>query len=478
MKFNVPLFKEEKEKRPPISRAQRRKILRSKTLVKELLSIIHSYFPGLIGQLKSVEDPRYKSYTTFDIEIFLLERILAAIFSVDSMRSQTFDFNDENAIKNIAEILRRDELDELPHHDSMNNCFKKLKPSELEEIIRRMIIALTRRNTFNDSRVRGKYWQILIDGTTLCSFKRKHCDKCLFRRHKNKKGEVTHIEFYHNVLEAKLVLHENLVFSICTVFIENEDGIPSEAELFSPDYDEASQEQIKQDCELKAFYRLAEKLKSMFPRLPICITADGLYPCQQVFEICMNNNWRYILRFKKGCIPTLYDSYSRIRAESPIGQSFHMTVDNDVRLDYFYTNGLKYHDFTINLAECKDSSVEYAFLFITDLPVDRNNCESTVMYGRRRWRIENEGFKVQKKHGYYLKHMFSKNYNAIKIHYYLIQIAHAIGQLLEHGSNVMKVINLGKKQFRKALYEGFKSFVLTPDDLIDAEMPRKIRLIT
>ena len=476
MKEKVLQFEDKKERRPPISRAQRRAMLRSKLLLKDLLSIIHSYFPGLIFQLKNVEDPRHKSYTTFDIEIFLLERILAAIFSVDSMRSQTFDFNDETAINNIAEILRKDNLDELPCHDTINNCFKKLKPSELEQIIRSMIVALTRRNTFNDSRIRGKYWQVLIDGTTLSSFNKKHCDKCLFRRHKNKKGEVTYIEFYHNVLEAKLVLHENLVFSICTVFIENENGIPSEEELFSPDYDEPSNEKMKQDCELKAFYRLSTKLKDMFPRLPICITADGLYPCKQVFEICRENSWRYILRFKEGCIPTLYDSYNRLRTDCPPEHSFSITVDKK-RLNYFYATGLIYDDFTINLVECKDSSVEYAFLFITDLPVDRSNCESTVIYGRRRWRIENEGFKVQKKHGYYLKHMFSENYNAIKIHYYLIQIAHTICQLLEYGCDAMKILKLGKKQFHKALYECFKSFILTPVDLLDAEKPRKIRLM-
>jgi hypothetical protein len=239
---------EKNEKRSPIPRAERRKMLHSKSLMGDLLKVIHSYFPDLISQLKHVEDPRYKNYTTFDISVFLIERIMAAIFSIDSMSSQTDDFNDDNMIKNIAAILKQGALVELPCHDTINNCFKKLKPSELEEIIHKMIISLTRRNTFNNSRVRGKYWQILVDATTLCSFNHRHCDKCLFRRHKNKKGEVTYIEYYHYVLEAKLVLHENLVFSICTEFIENEGGIPSEEELFSPDYDEPSKERFKQDC--------------------------------------------------------------------------------------------------------------------------------------------------------------------------------------------------------------------------------------
>jgi hypothetical protein len=379
---------EEKEKRPSFSRAQRREMLRSKSLLKDLLSIIHNYFPSLITQLRKVEDPRDNSYTKFDIDVLLLERILAAIFSMDSMRSLTFNFNDETAINNIAEILKQDELTELPCQDTINNCFKKLNPSELEKIIQSMISALTRRNTFNDSRVRGKYWQILIDGTNLCSFNHRHCDKCLFRRHKNKKGEVTHIEYYHCVLEAKLVLHENLVFSICTEFIDNENGIPSEDKLFSVDYDEPSKEKMKQDCELKAFYRLSAKLKVMFPRLPICITADALYPCKQVFEICRENNWHYVLRFKDGCIPTLYNSYIQLK-NSPAMQSFSV-ISGKNKLDYSYINKLEYGDYIINICECKDTQFVHPFLFITDLAIDRNNCESTVMFGRRRWRIENE----------------------------------------------------------------------------------------
>jgi hypothetical protein len=475
MKYNVPLQIDSNVKPARLSRAEKRKIMNSPSLAGDLLSIIHSYFPNLIRELKEVEDPRYKKYTRYDISILLIERILSAIFSHNSMQTQTFAFNDENMIKNIAAMLRIDELKELPHHDTINNCLEKLKPEELENIIKKMINALIRRNTFKESRVREKHWQILIDGTTLCSYPHKHCDNCLFRRHKNKKGEVTSVEFYHYVLEAKLVLHENLVFSICTEFVDNEEGIPDEETLYSSDYDEESYEKKKQDCEIKAFYRLSNKLKAMFPKLPICITADALYPCKQVFEICSNNNWHYILRFKEGCISTLYKSYDKLRTSKKEEQSFHKKIDG-VQHEYFYASGLTYDNFTINFVECKAGDVEYPFIFITDLPVNAENCESTIMYGRRRWRIENEGFKVQKHHGYYLKHMFSKNYNAMKNHYFLIQIAHAISQLLEHGSATIKRAKLTKEQFHIKLYKSFTDSLITLVDLLASEEHKAVRL--
>ena len=92
-----------------------------------------------------------------------------------------------------------------------------------------------------------------------------HCDHCL---HKTSKNGVT--TYFHYVLEAKLITPNGFAISLATEWIEN----PSS-------YD-------KQDCELKAFKRLAWKMKKFFPRLPICIHADGLYPSKRFFEIVRN----------------------------------------------------------------------------------------------------------------------------------------------------------------------------------------------
>jgi len=62
----------------------------------------------------------------------------------------------------------------------------------------------------------------------------------------------------------------------------------------------------KQDCEQKVFLRLAVKLKKMFPRLPLVILADGLYPNQTIFETCRNNGWDFIFTFKDGNLPSIH----------------------------------------------------------------------------------------------------------------------------------------------------------------------------
>ena len=68
--------------------------------------------------------------------------------------------------------------------------------------------------------------------------------------------------------------------------------------------------------------------------------------------------------------------------------------------------------------------------------VSKEKQEEIVKTGRERWKIENKGFNEQKKHGYFIEHAFSRNYNAMKNHYLLAQIAHTIRQLMENGIEI------------------------------------------
>ena len=71
-------------------------------------------------------------------------------------------------------------------------------------------------------------------------------------------------------------------------------------------------EEIKQDCETKAFFRLAERIKKRFPRLPILLLADSLYASKQVMELCREYKWEFLIRYKKGSIPSIAEEYEKI----------------------------------------------------------------------------------------------------------------------------------------------------------------------
>ena len=74
------------------------------------------------------------------------------------------------------------------------------------------------------------------------------------------------------------------------------------------------------------------------------------------------------------------------------------------------------------------------FTYITSLDVNDDNIVEIIDLGRNRWKIENQGFNIQKNNIFDITHMCSLNYNAMKAHYLFIQIAHTIRQLMDFGS--------------------------------------------
>ncbi len=67
------------------------------------------------------------------------------------------------------------------------------------------------------------------------------------------------------------------------------------------------QEYENRDCELKALIRLSEKIKQMYPRLPIVIAADDQYLNDNVFKTSASNGWSYIITFKDGNLPSVWE---------------------------------------------------------------------------------------------------------------------------------------------------------------------------
>jgi len=64
-------------------------------------------------------------------------------------------------------------------------------------------------------RIRGKYWQVVIDGTQLYSTREDLDGKSLYWIH-NRGSETEYRENHYYVLEAKLVLHPGIIVSLQT----------------------------------------------------------------------------------------------------------------------------------------------------------------------------------------------------------------------------------------------------------------------
>ena len=165
------------KRKESVTRKEKREAMKAKKLSLELWKIIKNFFPGLISLLSEVKDPRNASYIGYKCQVLLCMRILGAVFRLKSMRAISSTLNRETCFQNISRILGSDEeLDELPHWKTINDYLEKLQPSELEKIIPQLINRLTRMHTFENSLIRDKYWQILVDGTHLFTFDERHCE--------------------------------------------------------------------------------------------------------------------------------------------------------------------------------------------------------------------------------------------------------------------------------------------------------------
>lgn len=410
-----------------MNRKERREKKKELNILNDLVTIMKQYFPELINKFNELTDLRNQSYVKYSMKVIFIVRLLGLFCEIKSMQEMTRELNTEESIKNIAQICNL-ELDEIPHCDTINDVFEKIEVEEIENIRKYMINKLIRNKIIEKYRVRNKYYHIIIDGTGLATSRKKYNESCLIKNKTDKNGNE-YQEYSTYVLEAKLIVGK-MVFSIGSEFLEN-----------------TKEDETKQDCEINAFKRLAKKMKSEYPKLNILISGDALYASKPIIDICKQNGWKYIIRFKEGAIPSLYKEFETVVKEE----------NESIKENYEFVTGLDYEEEKINVIRHTDTSKNTEFTYITDLSITNKNIETTINVGRNRWKIENEGFNIQKNGTFDIGHLYSKNQTAIKVHYLLIQIAHILRQMLENGVKKIKEIKLKLKEISSKFKETLTS---------------------
>lgn len=440
-----------------LTREKKRKLQEQDKGFVDFYRIQKHMFPELVDRLGAVNDPRHQSYTVYGSEILLYQGVLKNIFSLHTMRQMTEWFNDDNCRINLEKLTGRT-LNELPHYDTINDFLEVLPPQELDGIKTEMLRKLIRTKDFYPARLPGGQWIVILDGTGLYHFEERHCDNCLVKELKDKDGNKKKV-YSHHVLEAKLVLADNVVISLGTEFIENE-----------------TEKVSKQDCELNAAKRLMKRIKKEFPRLRLCILGDSLYAVEPIIEICKGYHWNYILNCKEGRQKTLTQDYAYVLDSGEHGEKKGLLGDEKGRARYVnHVEELTGKGFTANLFEYeyvkkeKGKEITVHFLWITDIGLNDRNIEAMVEYARKRWKIENEGFNNQKNGIYRIEHLNSHNPNAMKNHYLLTQIADILMQLYLAGHRILKELRQGIKNTSSRLLETFRRVTVNDEDIFHIE---------
>ena len=248
----------------------------------------------------------------------------------------------------------------------------------------------------------------------------------------------------------------------------------------------------KQDCERKAFVRLAERLKKAFPHQGICIVGDALYACRPVMDMCREKKWEFVLTFKEGVMPKVWEDVCS--AQRRVGEKSFVEIPGEEGKPFpvgvvawvdgreaAYENGTG-HDFRVVKYFCWDvGKGKYNGAFVTSLEVrDARRALEVVSLGRRRWNIEN-GFKTEKHEGFGLEHTFCNDEKAGRNYHVVMQIAYALWQVFATG--VLSRLSEGRRKMTQSAWSRVLStalhvigFAAIPKSAVGAMRMRRFHL--
>jgi hypothetical protein len=407
---------------------------------------VRHFFPELNAWIDAIDDPRFLPRVVYHQRFLVWWGLGLFLCKLGSRRQLDYQFNTDGpeVLANLNRLADTTQ-DSHPVNQTLEYYLGKIGSAPVAGLRQRMVQRLIRMKALDAARLQGRF-VVLIDGSGYLVFRTRHCDHCLTQRH----GETT--LSMHQVLEAKVLGPAGTVVSIATEFIDNRDVLNAPAG--------ASQERVKQDCELKALRRLLTGLRAEFPQVRICLSGDGLYACGEGFQVAKDFRCDYVYTFQPGRLPALWQDFQGLLRLCP-DQRVEWTTPQGVRQVDRWVNGLRYTDsagraWTFHAIACTETNTDgkgSEWSWVTSLGVSHQTVvEVATKGGRERWRAENEGFNTQKNSGLNLEHAYS--HTCWAAYYFLLQIAHLLLQLVEKGSLLG---HLAREQGKRTAVELFGS---------------------
>ena len=398
-------------------------------------------------------DPRKPSQCLYTQAHLLWSGILLFLMHMRSRRQMRFERLAETFPRNLARLSGQHTVDTVADPDTLAYYAQRLSVEAADQLLANLTRRLIRMKALDPFRLKDHFC-VAIDGSQISAFDSEPWPGCLRRTRSN--GAIQYVAY---TLDAKLVASSGMTLTLATVLLTNE----------------GKTEFDKQDCERKAFERLSEKLHALFPRTPMCLLLDSLYADQGIIRLIEQKKWKYIITFKEGKMPERFreaetlarlQPKNRLQVRLPKGEQ-----------QYQWVQGLPIAEFNPNVLFChdiNDHGEAKRFVWLTNFHLCSNNIANIANQGGRiRWKIENEGFNVQKNNGYEMQHPYSKHVNGFRIFYILLLIAHYISQLILHGNLILSLRSSfgSARNFARRLAESMRNHSVTAD----LAMPGQIR---
>jgi hypothetical protein len=436
---------------------------RDARLVLHFFRTLYHFFPGFEQALKEIPDKRQPNMVDYPLPALLKAAMLLFLLKLKSRCYYNDLRQEENWSRNLLPFLH---TATVPHGDTIADALEKIELAHLEALRTKGLKSLLDKRSLERFRLLDRYYMIAFDGTGLYTFKQRHCPHCLTKTCKTKDGKEYTI-YYHSVLEAKLITTNGLAFSIGTEFIDNNEPNAS-----------------KQDCELKAFYRLLPRLRQDYRRLPIVLLLDSLFAGAPTFALCKKLHCHFIVTFKEGSIPSVETEFQSLLPLQPQNR-LRRTCQHEGRTlkqALQWVNSIDYEGHSLDILEQIETDTTKAtrFKWLTDLTITQANCLALANEGGRcRWKIENQGFNIQKCGEFELEHAYSLHPMVWKLFYLLLQITHNWEQCVLSSETFVQ-LKPAQGRTRRGLFERLRSIFVHcildwPDIFAAIAIPCQIR---
>lgn len=416
------------------------------------------FFPDLRAWMRAVGDSRRQEQIIYKGPFLIWMGLMLFLLKLGARRRLNFELDSPMALVNLNRLSGCAQQD-VADHGTLEHYLGHVPCAQLHALRRQVVRRLIRMRVLDDARLMG-HLLLVFDGTGQLYFRHRHCEHCLTQTHDGT------TRYYHHVLEAKLVTPEGLAISLDSEFIENADP-----------------EATKQDCERKAFGRLAARIKRDFPQLRLCLCLDALYANGPVLDLCRQNGWKFFITFEQGSLSAVWRDYQALRTLCPENRAVR-TSPGGPRQEFTWVQDLSYvddrgHPQSFHVLQCREQGHEEAFVWLTNFALRADNVATLANRGgRQRWKIENQGFNIQKNGGFNLEHAFSLSNQQIKNYYVLLQIAHTILQLIEHGnllSRHAKDLFGSLRDLARRLAESLRHYEISPE-AVDPTVAASLRI--
>ena len=407
-------------------------------LMSGQLSAWRKLLPQLLARLKKIPDPRNVRKIRHQLDVIFLYGLFASIFHIRSRRELNEKLTTACFVESLSAMFP--EINTTPHADTIARLLEKIDPKDIESALIYMVKKVINHKKFRRLLFKNML-SISIDGTQKATRNgQQETEGWLLRKFK-KSGSVMFQQYVY-VLEANITLPGNIQIPLLTEFCAGGEDC---------DLDPGS----KQDCELKAFTRLTERLKRYFPRKKIIVILDSLYACQSVIGTLKANAWEFMIKLPK----KLKSLYAKLADAITSRQSLaNIPYHREREQKFYWVNDVHYNGHAIHLVGCNENWKENApelgkiihqhsiHTWISSIPLSSYNLHVLCNDLARNRALIEDSNNSEKNRGYQYEHIFSYDWNAMQGFHYLMRVAHAINEISSFAKTVKKFIkNIGIK---------------------------------